>query len=157
MFNLIWLNTKIHLRTFPSFAALDNLVFAAQEKYPLIALRAWVCLKSQDTIKPFVQLSATVSANQLTQERRWYQLNAWLILFNPLLFNLSRVNEDLNRIINCERGRREQTRSSFYIYMHIWNRLLRIKSVKLDVETSDKNQYSYILYLFLKMTWPEDM
>jgi len=54
-----------------------------------------------------------------------------------LLVNLFRRNEDLIRKIDCERGRRERTRSSFY--MHVWNRLQRIKSVKMVVETSDKN------------------
>ena len=36
--------------------------------------------------------------------------------------------------------------------MHVWNRLQRIKSVKMVVETSDKNQYSYfyIVNSFLK-------
>ena len=61
------------------------------------------------------------------------------------LVNLFRVNEDLIRIINCERGRRERTRSSFY--MHTWNRLQCIKSVKMVVETSDENQFSYFFVL----------
>ena len=56
-----------------------------------------------------------------------------------------RMNEDLIRIINCERGRRERTRSSFY--MHIWNSLQRIKSLKMVVDTSDKNQFSYFYIL----------
>ena len=61
-----------------------------------------------------------------------------------------RLNEDLIRIIDCERGRRERPRSSFYV--HVWNRLQRIKSVKMVAETSDKNQYSYfyIVNSFLK-------
>ena len=48
-----------------------------------------------------------------------------------LLVNLFRRNEDLIRIFNCEPGRRERTRSSFY--MHVWNPLQRIKSVKIVV------------------------
>ena len=66
------------------------------------------------------------------------------------LVNLFRINEDLIRIINCERGRRERTNSSFY--KHTWNRLQRIKSVKMVVETSDKNQccYFYVLNPFVK-------
>ena len=66
--------------------------------------------------------------------------------------NLFKVNEDLIRIINGERGHRERTRSSFY--MHIWNRLQRIKSLKIVVESFDKNQfcYFYVQNLFLKLT-----
>ena len=64
-----------------------------------------------------------------------------------MLVNLFRRNEDLIRIINCERGRRERTRSPFY--MHVWNPLQRIKSVKIVVETSDKNQFSYFYILNL--------
>ena len=66
-----------------------------------------------------------------------------------LLVNLFIRNEDLIRIFNCKRGRRERTKSSFY--MHAWNRLQRIKSVKIVVETSDKNQFSYfhVVSLFL--------
>ena len=47
------------------------------------------------------------------------------------------------------------TKSSFY--MHIWNRLQRIKSIKMVVETSDKDQFSYFYVLnpFLKLTRPD--
>ena len=41
--------------------------------------------------------------------------------FHMGLVNLFRRNKDLIRIFNCERGRRERTRSSFY--MHVWNPL----------------------------------
>merc|ERR1719154_660041 len=66
-----------------------------------------------------------------------------------LLVNLYRRNEDLLRIINCERGHQERTRSSFYMY--VWNSLQRIKSVKVVVETLNKNQFSYfyVVNLFL--------
>ena len=82
-----------------------------------------------------------------------------LLSFLILAFSsLFRINEDLIRIINCERGRRRRPRwaprRSFYMH----NRQQLIKSLKMVVETSDKNQYSYfhILNLFLKMTWPKD-
>ena len=48
----------------------------------------------------------------------------------------------------------KRTRSSFQ--MHICDRLQRIKSLKMIVETSHKNQFSYfsVLNQFLKFTWP---
>ena len=52
-----------------------------------------------------------------------------------VLINIFRINEDL--IIASER-----MSSSFY--KHVWNRLQRIKSFKMVVESSDKNQYSFL-------------
>ena len=72
-----------------------------------------------------------------------------LLLCFAILVNLFRINEDLIRIINCERRR-----SSFYMY--IWNRLQRMKSLKMVVETWHKNQFSYFyaLNLLIKLTRP---
>ena len=70
--------------------------------------------------------------------------------------------QKLNQSVNTSDCQRSEARapeasalSSEKILLYMHNRQQLIKSLKMVVETSDKNQYSYfyILNLFLKMTW----
>ena len=65
------------------------------------------------------------------------------------------LNQSVNRS-DCERRRRRHPREAQRSSLYMHNRQQRIKSLKMVVETSNKNQYSYfyILNLFLKLTQP---